>query len=300
MAPFTVHLLGAFELEYGGHHASSLGPAKADELWAFLCLRKRACPRDVPAAALWEGCTRDQARAYLRRALWQLQSGLRDVLGVEAADVLDVQPEWIARTPGAALALDTDAVDAAYARVLDRPGEALTPDEADAAERAVAAYRGDLLEACDAGWLVVPRERYRHQFLVLLEKLAAFYLHAGRPERALAHADRLVEYDVVRERSHRLLMLVLWRMGDRARALRQFELCTDVLRKTFDVAPLPETVALYRQVRTGHTAASEAVRPAPDVRPIGPPTGAGVEHVLRLLAEASTYLRDELGATRTP
>lgn len=302
MQTLIVRLLGRFELEYGDRRAWSLGPAKADELCAYLLLRRKACPRDSPAGALWEGCTRDQARAYLRRALWQLQSGLRDKLGADAAGVFDVQPEWLARVPGGPLALDTDAVGQAYAVLLDAAGPTLTPPEVATAEAAVAGYRGDLLEASDAPWLVVHRERYRHQHLALREALAGHYLATDRPEHAHAHAERLVAHDVIRERSHRLLMEVLWRMGDRSAALRQYAVCAEALDREIGVAPLPETAALRQRILDG--AAPEAgPRPAPTravARVAGPAdaTAEPIERALGLMAEAAACLRTEAGRRR--
>jgi DNA-binding SARP family transcriptional activator len=39
--------------------------------------------------------------------------------------------------------------------------------------------------------------------------------------------------------------------GQRHLALRQYHLCVEALARVLDVSPMPETVALYHQVRRG-------------------------------------------------
>lgn len=251
MSVLVVHLLGRFELESGGRCVDSLGSSKADELCAFLLLRKRQCSRDIAGSVLWEGCTREQARVYLRRALWQLQVGFRERLGVEASEAFDLQPNWLSRVSGSGVSIDVEALADAYSSVLDRSGEQLCPAQAAAAEAAVDSYNGEFFESFDASWLIALREQFRLHYLVLLEKLAIYHLHNGRPERALTYAEDLVEYDFVRERSHRLLMRVLWKTGDRIAALQQYNLCAEQLSQSFGIAPSVETTDLYTLVREG-------------------------------------------------
>lgn len=251
MSVLVVHLLGRFRIDCGERSCDTLGSSKADELCAFLLLRKRPCSRDIAGSVLWEGCTREQARAYLRRAVWQLQVGFRERLGVEASATLDLQPERLAQMPEGCVSTDAEALAGAFALVLDKSGDHMEPAEAAEVEDAVAAYSGDLLESSKASWLCALREQFRLQHLVLLEKTVAFHLVHGRPERALDGAVRLVSYDLVRERSHRLLMQVLWEMGDRAAALRQYDLCAEQLKASYGIAPSGETAALRQLICEG-------------------------------------------------
>lgn len=66
----TVRLLGHFDLRLLGGARCDLGSHKAEELFAFLVLRRgRPCGRDYVADLLWEeGAT--QSRKYLRQALY--------------------------------------------------------------------------------------------------------------------------------------------------------------------------------------------------------------------------------------
>ena len=316
-APLTVRLLGRFRAEAGVRSVTSLGPAKVNELCAFLLLRPHPCSRQALAAALWEGALADQGRAYLRRALWQLQIGLRERLGVEVDGVFAVEADWLARAPGAAVELDIDAADQAAALVRDRPGASLSPDEAATVERALRSYRGDLLETWAAPWADGLRAHHRSQRLALLEKAADYHHRHGRPEQAIAYAGRLVAADPERERSHRTLMRLHWQTGDRVAALRQYQRCAEALDAAFGLRPTPETVALGRRIRAGaHVPGSAQAfhrlgrAPTPDAPVTGDdgqrkdaePPGAGrggeagpLDQALDLIAEATACLRQEMG-----
>jgi DNA-binding SARP family transcriptional activator len=55
--------------------------------------------------------------------------------------------------------------------------------------------------------------------------------------------------DPCREDAHRLVMRCYVRLGERAQALRQYQLCKQILRAEYDVAPEDATTALYDRVR---------------------------------------------------
>ena len=73
--------------------------------------------------------------------------------------------------------------------------------------------------------------------------------------------------DPLREETHRQMMDLLWRSGQRGKALEQYDTLCRVLDEEFGVTPLPETVALYEQLRAGDLtlpelpAAQEVVSP---------------------------------------
>ena len=66
---------------------------------------------------------------------------------------------------------------------------------------------------------------------------------------ALCRQALLVEPE--REDAHRRLMAAYARVGQRAQALRQFELCAEALRRRLQTLPSPETAALHERIRRG-------------------------------------------------
>jgi ATP/maltotriose-dependent transcriptional regulator MalT len=115
-------------------------------------------------------------------------------------------------------------------------------------EKAVALYRGDYLEGVFADWSALERERLRKRYLLAVETLAG--LHADRRElrRAIELYQQLLSQDSYREVAHRELMRCYYRLGDRAAAIKQYQICVEILREDLGLDPAEETEALYLQI----------------------------------------------------
>ena len=116
-------------------------------------------------------------------------------------------------------------------------------------EQAAAFYRGDLCASADITALL-EREHLRARFLgnlVVAGRLPLWPRSIScRPPVDPSAADQRC---VCREDAHRLAMRCYVRVGQRAQALRQYQLCSRILQSEFDAEPEPATTALYHQVR---------------------------------------------------
>src|SRR5262249_6781057 len=153
---------------------------------------------------------------------------------------IKAESEAITWQPSAAAWVDTDRVKAAL-DAQDAPREAL--------EAAAALWRGPLLEgfAIRAGetfeeWLRQGRETWTRRQLTLLGRLVSALEAEGEWARGIGYAERALSIDPLRERFHRALMLLHARSGDRAAALRQYQLCRRILRDELGAEPDAKTV----------------------------------------------------------
>ena len=80
--------------------------------------------------------------------------------------------------------------------------------------------------------------------------------------KGIAAATRLLNIDPLREETHRQMMDLLWRSGQRGKALEQFDTCQHLLRDELGIEPNPETVALAERIRAGEVLETPSVRPA--------------------------------------
>jgi len=128
---------------------------------------------------------------------------------------------------------------------------ARSDDEA-AWTEALALYGGDYLaEDPYEDWPIVERERLREVYLDLLARLAGRCVDRGELEAGLRHYQAILARDPYREEIHRRLMELYARAGRRAEAVQQFQECQRILRQDLNIAPAPETEALYRHLLAG-------------------------------------------------
>jgi DNA-binding SARP family transcriptional activator len=263
----AVNLLGGFRASLASGVPCSLPTKRAQALLAYLALNPgRPCARDGLASLLWGERNDALARKSLRQTVYTLRKALPDGHGV----LLDVDGEGIVLNPA--------AVDADVPR-FERLARETTPE---ALERAAELYRGDLLhgfvleEAGFEEWLVAERERLRELAIEALAKLLAHRARTSETERAIETAARLLALDPLQEAVHRTLMRLYARQGRRATALRQYQMCVDLLQRELRAEPEVETKQLYQELLQERSGARQTVAaPVSDEGPARPAVSMG-------------------------
>ena len=227
----------------GDQLVTNFATQKAQALLFYLVVTGQPHSRDHLADLLWDEMTDAQAKKNLRTVL----PDVRRLLG----EHLLIEQQIVALQPTTPYWLDVD--------VLRR---SLTSRQVatDLAVRqaAIALYQGEFLRgfyvhkapAFDA-WLL--EQRAQLHTLVVDALVALVDEHAQQADlgAALAANRLLLGLEPWSELVHRQQMLLLAQTGERAAALAQYEICQRVLVAEFGVAPLPETTALYQQIKMG-------------------------------------------------
>jgi SARP family transcriptional regulator, regulator of embCAB operon len=243
-----IQLCGALALEVDGRRVEAGLPGRQGRLlFAYLVLhRLRPVRRDELVDALWPG----ELPAAADVALRALLSKLRRLL----------PPNALARGADLHLLLPRDSrIDLEVARAaIHRAESALAREEWGrvwgASQAALFTARRGFLPHEDADWAVAVRLELETLYLRSLE----CYVHAslGIGGCELAAAERagreLVRAAPFRESGFRLLMHALARSGNRAEALRVYEVLRGRLRDELGVIPSPETVALHALLLAAH------------------------------------------------
>lgn len=97
-------------------------------------------------------------------------------------------------------------------------------------------------------WVSARHEYYRQQFLQVLHELAGHAGRIGDYERMLDYARRQLRLEGWWEEAHQQAMQALWGLGRRSAALAQYESCRQALATQLNIAPLPATEELRRQI----------------------------------------------------
>lgn len=249
MSKFYIFLFGKFEVLYNDQNISVFNSANIQQLLSYLLLnRRRQHTREALAALFWPEASSAQAKAYLRKALWQLQCAFNEYSVDPDSSVVVAENEWICLNPKSDIQLDV----AKFERVLriteGIPGEAFSEEELAAANEAVQVYRGELLAGWSQEWCLIERERLQLHLIILLDKLTNNCLHNQQYEQGLVYAMRILKQDPAREQTHRALMRLHYLAGDRTTALRQFNTCENILQEELDVRPSTRTQLLYKAI----------------------------------------------------
>ena len=243
----TLRLLSGFELRYeSGEVVRVARPRKkAQALLAYLaCHRGQAHLRDKLAALPWPDMEPAEARANLRQALSALRGAAPAALRIDR-DTATLTPD----------AMQVDAL------VFEQGARAATlPSPLEASDL----YRGDFLAGLDVGetpfeeWLVVEREQLRELAIQALAQATGLLRQAGDREVAVATARRLLVLDPLQEPVHRTVMRLYAELGRRDAALRQYQVCIDVLRRELDTEPEEDTRRLYQDILSSRSMAAAA------------------------------------------
>lgn len=229
-----IHLLGPLRLIMNEQPYPVAGLPKSKLLLAYLLLHRAApCPRDQAAFTLWPDVSEQEARANLRRHLYDLQQ----ILPNSPGDI-----PWLVRTskiiqwnPRAAYWLDVAVFES-----LDGSPEQLA--------EAVGLYRGELLAAEDEEWLNYERGRLRALFLRKLQELVHTFREQGDYARALVFVQQALKDDPLDEEMVRTYMWLRYATGDRAAALQAYRRFCEHLKQELDLPPMAETEQLAVQI----------------------------------------------------
>ena len=231
----AITLFGSMEIRVDGQPIPRLRTRKGYWLFGLLVLKHGAeIRREWLAGTLWPESRESQARANLNLSV----TDLRKALGSQAFRLQSVT-------------MSTLRLDLSEAECDLITFDALSSgkDRADR-ERAVACYRGALLEDCYESWISIERERREQTYVQLLENLAEEAGDRRDWRTAVYYLRTVVKHDPYRESALLQLMQALTQIGDPNAALRAYQEFARFLRQD-DVRahPSQEIEHLYQQIR---------------------------------------------------
>ena len=245
--PILLCLLGNFRLLMKGESLSLYSKGKAEALLSYLGLHHgRRVSREQLITYLWPTSKLTQARRSLNNLTYSVNKHLRDA--VDDFILVVYEAGFYRLNLEAGLKLDIVCFDTFFSmgNQAARTGDAETA--ADYFLRAEQLYRGELCIDSDVN-AILERERLRNCYSILLSRLATFHYQANDHATCLKYAWKLLALDPCREDAHRLIMRAYVKNGQRAIALRHYQVCVDVLKVEFNAPPETATTALFDQIR---------------------------------------------------
>jgi len=249
-----LYLFGQFRWELGADRAVPRLRDKTEALIAYIALSSKGIvSRQQAAQLLWEDG---------KDPLASVRQSVREIKELEASLGTDL---FHAEGPKLSLDLNKLWVDA---RVATKVANMFN---APLAEQLVHCDLGILLDTCTVTaevfdeWLLNERTRRLDDLSHALEQLLQTLMMRAAPAVEIRHvAHSILSFDPTNERAFRAQMRAYQSDGDRASALRQFEICQEILRRDLGVEPSKETTELADQIKFRR--ASTVEQPAvPDV-----------------------------------
>ena len=115
--------------------------------------------------------------------------------------------------------------------------------------QALKLYQGDFLPGClYEDWAAAERERLLALFLTTAERLTRLLAARAEWEQCLVVCRLILARDNCWEEAYRLMMLALWKQGNRAAAIRTYEKCSTILAEELGIEPMPQTLKLYNAI----------------------------------------------------
>ena len=232
---------------------------KARSLVKLLALTpEHSLHREQAIEALWPDWDPAAASNNLRQALFVARRAL-DACGEDGAGRIALARD--------VLTLATDRLRIDVEEFEDAAEEAERAPSIERHRAAVDLYNGELLpEDRFDEWATARRRALRDRHLSLLVELALMLEQAGDRAAAAAALQQALLHEPLQERVHRELMRIYAMTGRRQRALAQFHLLRESLRREVADEPEDETRRLYQDILTRRVGAQDVGESAPVAR----------------------------------
>jgi DNA-binding SARP family transcriptional activator len=218
-------------------------------LLAYLLLQRNKIHfREMLADLFWGEHGQEKARGSLNTALWKLKRALEPD-GIPTGTYLKNSYQGgVAFNRESSYWLDVEIFEKDMRQILACPFQTADETHINTLERTLGLYRGELLEGVYKDWALRERDRLRAVHLKGLIYLLQYHGFHGAYETAITFGHQILELDPLREEIHREVMRLYMDNGQRAQAIRQYEICRATLAEQLNVEPMEDTKALNTQI----------------------------------------------------
>jgi DNA-binding SARP family transcriptional activator len=214
-------------------------------LAAYLALNMQAHSREALAALFWPEFDQTRSLAALRRVLIELK-------GIVPPESLTITRQSIGLRLTDDLWIDVKL----FEDLIRVSREQTAPESILSLNQAVHLYSSDFMNGftLDASadfdtWQMTEQEALRLKFAQALRQLVDLYSQQADYKQAITYAIRDLALDPLDEVRQRSLMGLYAQDGQISAALSQYQDCVRLLQSELGVEPMPETTALYQQIR---------------------------------------------------
>ena len=208
---------------------------KTEILFAYLILHPDAHTREKLAGLFWGDSSDENARGSLRKALTLLRKHI-------ASDIILADRESVQLNPSFPLWVDAIGFEEQAGRFLADPSTDLNRIDLEL-------YPDDLLTDSYDDWTLPLREHYRDIYLKSLLCIVQELRAQSEYKLAIEYVQRVLACDAANEPAHQHLMFCYITLGERNKALEQYQACQRALEDELGVEPSRQTQALHKWIQ---------------------------------------------------
>jgi predicted ATPase/DNA-binding SARP family transcriptional activator/Tfp pilus assembly protein PilF len=245
-----IQTLGGFYIELDGELVTGLASRKAEALLVYLACTRKAHAREILATLLWDDRPHTRALGNLSVLLTSLRKHLEPYISItrQAVAFKLESNHW----------LDVAEMETGLGKwkKAKDAGRATSSEDFNEFRATLDLCGGEFLEGFyirdSRGfeeWALLERERLRWLVIEAFGEVVTHHLARGESEEGIRQSRRLQLLDPIREGTHRTLMLLLARSGQRSAALAQYQSCRSILENELGVEPSRETTRLYERIQ---------------------------------------------------
>ncbi|HGY54841.1 MAG TPA: response regulator [Caldithrix abyssi] len=244
-----INFLGTFRVQINQEEILSWSGKKTKELFAYLTLHhNEPVYRDVLMDTFWPNSKPDAARNCLNVNLHNLRIQLEDKFRIK--DVIFFKEECYRFHPDICFEIDIEKLKELWKKAQINEHQNNESLAVYFYEQAAGLYTSDfMIDNLYESWAETEREYFRELYLSILDRISKYYSLNGKIQDAIQICDTILHKDICREDIYRRLMLCYYRLGERDKALKQFQKCKEVLHQQFKVDPSQSTIRLLQQIK---------------------------------------------------
>ncbi len=226
-------MLGQFKLEYKSK-LLELPSRPAQSLFAYLALNPDISHRrEKLAGMLWPDSDEENARGYLRQAIWRIRKTFENA-SLDPEDYLEISRISIRLKGDSNFTLDT-----AY---LDKPDDQRSRDRL---LEAVSAYQGELLPGFYDEWIGIERDRYQVIFHKKMGWLIEGLVQDELWDQVLEWAEHWIRHTYASEPAFMAMMRAFAALGNPAMLRTTYERCVEAFNRDLGMEPSNEVQQLF-------------------------------------------------------
>lgn len=250
MDTLEISMLGEVRVFWNGKNITENLSSKAIAIVCLLSIDpKKSYSREKLINYFWDASNDDAGKYNLRYSLWSIRKILK--IDENNESIISTVKDKCKINPKVEVITDICELD----EILTLLEEENKDDYIEKLESARAYFSGEFLEGVYLkkclefnDWVFYMREKYQRMYLDMLHSLSRAYVLGKNYLKAIEVLEVMIRLNPLQEELYVEIIQIYLKMGNRKKALYQYQKCCDMLRDELNVSPMKSTKEIYQKI----------------------------------------------------